>query len=75
MQVRLPSTPTALPCGTGKLTKWDAVDIGPKRDIVGAMEMAIRRQGMKFITTYHRHWLYSWYTTWDTTTDASNVGA
>ncbi|MDW7691542.1 alpha-L-fucosidase [Flammeovirgaceae bacterium SG7u.111] len=55
-----------------KLTEWDAVDMGPKRDIVGEMEKAVKGRGLKFIATYHRHWLYAWYTTWDKNTDASN---
>ena len=55
-----------------KLAKWDAGDMGPKRDIVGEMEKAVRKTDMKFITTFHHHWLWSWYSTWDKTTDASN---
>ncbi|MDE5417521.1 alpha-L-fucosidase [Labilibaculum sp. DW002] len=55
-----------------ELTKWDAMDMGPKRDVVGEMAKAVRKQGMKFIATYHRHWLYAWYPTWDKETDASN---
>ena len=54
------------------LTKWDAVDMGPRRDIVGEMEKAVKTRGLKFLVTYHRHWLYAWYPTWDTTTDAGN---
>ncbi len=54
------------------LTRWDAKEMGPKRDIVGELEKAIRKQDMKFIVTYHRHWLYAWYPTWDPTTDASD---
>ncbi|MDO6492679.1 MULTISPECIES: alpha-L-fucosidase [unclassified Cellulophaga] len=53
-----------------KLTTWDAKDKGPKIDVVGAMEKAIKTRGLKFITTYHRHWLYAWYPTWDKNTDA-----
>jgi len=49
-----------------KLTRWDAKDMGPKRDVVGELEQAIRRQGLRFIATYHRHWLYAWYPTWAT---------
>ncbi|BDD02328.1 alpha-L-fucosidase [Persicobacter psychrovividus] len=55
-----------------ELTPWNAKNMGPKRDIVGEMGEAIRKQGMKFITTYHRHWLFAWYSTWDEKTDASN---
>ncbi|WP_435313465.1 alpha-L-fucosidase [Cellulophaga fucicola] len=55
-----------------KLTTWDAKDKGPKIDVVGAMEKAVKARGLKFITTYHRHWLYAWYPTWSKTTDAAN---
>ncbi len=58
-----------------ELTKFDAMDMGPKQDIVGAMEKAIRKQDMKFITTFHHQWLYGWYPTWDKTvgvTDPAN---
>lgn len=36
-----------------KVNPWNAKDMGPKRDIVGELEKAIRKQGMKFITTFH----------------------
>ncbi|MDC0584171.1 alpha-L-fucosidase [Bacteroidales bacterium] len=55
-----------------ELTEWDAVDMGPKRDVVGEMEKAVKARGLKFITTYHRHWLYAWYPTWDKSTDAGD---
>lgn len=55
-----------------KLTTWDAKDMGPKRDIVGEMEKAVRKTDMKFITTFHHQWLWSWYSTWDEETDAAN---
>ncbi len=54
------------------LTEWDAADMGPKQDVVGQMEKAVRKQGMKFITTFHHHYMYAWYPTWDENTDASN---
>jgi len=42
------------------LTKWDSKEKGPKRDIVGELEKAIRKRGMKFITSFHhaRKWQY-----------------
>jgi len=54
------------------LTDWNAAKMGPKRDIVGAMEKAVRKQGMKFIATLHHQWLYAWYPTLDPKTDASS---
>jgi alpha-L-fucosidase len=38
------------------LTEWDAKDKGPKRDIVGELENAIRKKGLKFVTTFHHAW-------------------
>lgn len=35
------------------ITPWNAMDKGPKRDITGELEQAIRKRGMKFITTFH----------------------
>ena len=47
-------------------------DTGPKRDIVGEMEKAVRKQGLKFITTFHHERSRTWYPRvegWPTTTD------
>ncbi len=54
------------------LTHFDAMDMGPKRDIVGEMEKAIRDQGLKFVTTFHHQWLYAWYPTWDVSTGTAD---
>lgn len=34
-------------------TPWNAVDMGPKRDIVGEMKKEATKQDLKFITTFH----------------------
>jgi alpha-L-fucosidase len=34
-------------------TPWNAMDMGPKRDITGELEKAIKGRGLKFITTFH----------------------
>lgn len=36
-----------------KLTPWDVMDTGPKKDITGELEKAIKGKGMKFITAFH----------------------
>lgn len=36
-----------------ELTPWNAKDKGPKRDIAGELEKAIRKRGMRFIMTFH----------------------
>ncbi len=35
------------------VTPWNAMDKGPKRDLVGELEKAVRAEGMRFITTFH----------------------
>jgi alpha-L-fucosidase len=40
-----------------ELTEWNAAKMGPKRDIVAAMEKAVRKQDLKFIATLHHQWL------------------
>jgi alpha-L-fucosidase len=36
-----------------EVTPWNAMDKGPRRDITGELEKAIRKEGMRFITTFH----------------------
>ena len=36
-----------------EVTPWNAMDMGPKRDITGELAQAIRKQDMKLITTFH----------------------
>jgi alpha-L-fucosidase len=37
-----------------KLTKWDAMDMGPRRDIIGELGKAVRANGLKYAPSYHR---------------------
>lgn len=41
-----------------EVTRWNAVNMGPKRDIVGELEKAYRKRGMKFIGTFHHGFSY-----------------
>lgn len=36
-----------------ELNPWNATDMGPKRDITGEMATALRKRGMKLITSFH----------------------
>ena len=52
-----------------RVNRWNAVNFGPKRDAVRAMEGAVRRRNLKFLTSLHHHWLWGWYCSQDTTAD------
>lgn len=42
------------------LTRWDAADMGPRRDLLGELAQAARARGMKFGLSYMRmaHWSF-----------------
>jgi len=55
-----------------KVTPWNAADMGPKRDITGELAAAIRKRGIRFITTFHHACNRKWYPRvegWPTTSD------
>ena len=55
-----------------KVNPWNAAAMGPKRDIVGELEQAVRKRGLKFLVSMHHQWLWGWYPTWDSKTDAGD---
>ncbi|MCW9705258.1 alpha-L-fucosidase [Fodinibius salsisoli] len=57
-----------------KVNSWNAKDRGPEVDVVGAMEQAIRKEDLKFVTTFHHQWHWGWYPTFKDTSvvDAGN---
>ena len=44
-------------------TRWNAVGMGPKRDIVGAWAEAARREGLRFGVSDHLWISYKWFST------------
>ncbi len=55
-----------------ELTPWNAGAMGPKRDLAGELEKAIRARGMKFVATFHHERTRTWYPRvegWPTTSD------
>ena len=44
-------------------TRWNAVDMGPKKDIVGAWAEAARREGLRFGVSDHLWISYKWFST------------
>jgi len=44
-----------------KYTRWNAVNMGPKRDVVGTWEKAARAQGLRFGVSEHLWISYKWF--------------
>ena len=43
------------------LTRWNSVEKGPKRDLVGEMRNAVRKRGLKFGVSNHFAWNYEFF--------------
>ncbi|MGD8501770.1 MAG: alpha-L-fucosidase [Phycisphaerales bacterium] len=44
-----------------KFTEWDSMDQSPKRDFTADLEEAIRKRGMKYVTTFHHAFAWQYY--------------
>ncbi|MDF7824991.1 alpha-L-fucosidase [Pontiellaceae bacterium B12227] len=55
-----------------RVNPWNAVAMGPKRDIVAEMEKAVRKRGLKFVVSMHHSWLWGWFPTWQEGTDCAD---
>jgi len=55
-----------------RYSEWNAAKMGPKRDVVGELAVAIKKRNMKFLTAFHHaeNWFY--FPTWDKRYDCSN---
>ena len=43
-----------------KYSEWNAANMGPKRDVVGELEAAIKKRDMKYVTAFHHaaNWFF-----------------
>ena len=48
-----------------KVNSWNAAQMGPKRDIVGELEKSIRKQGMRYVATFHHAFNWWFFPVWD----------
>jgi len=55
-----------------KYSEWNAVNMGPKRDVVGELEKAIKKRGMKFVTAFHHAANWWYFPVWNKRYDCSN---
>lgn len=44
-----------------KLSRWNAVNMGPQRDLLGEIEKAVRKRGLKFGVSNHSAWNYAFF--------------
>jgi alpha-L-fucosidase len=55
-----------------KYSEWNAAKMGPKRDIVGELEKAIKKRGMKYVTAFHHAANWFFFPVWDDQYDAGD---
>ncbi len=55
-----------------KYSEWNAVKMGPKRDVVAELEKAIKKRDMKFVTTFHHATNWTYFPVWDESCDCSD---
>lgn len=56
-----------------KVNKYNTVNYGPKRDIVGELAKSIKAQDLKFVATFHHSWEWSWYNLWSGLIDTTDA--
>jgi alpha-L-fucosidase len=53
-------------------SEWSAAKMGPKRDVVGELEKAIRKQGMRFVVALHHAANWWFFPHWEKEYDTSD---
>ncbi|MFI3270216.1 MAG: alpha-L-fucosidase [Rikenellaceae bacterium] len=54
------------------VNRFNTVNYGPKRDLVGELGKAIKAEGLKYVTTFHHSWEWGWYNLWSGRIDTSD---
>lgn len=55
-----------------KFSDWNAAKMGPKRDVVGELEKAIKKRDMKFVTAFHHAANWFFFPVWNERYDSGN---
>lgn len=55
-----------------KYSEWNAYKMGPKKDIVGELEKAIKGKDMKFVSAFHHAASWFFFPVWDERYDCSD---
>ena len=55
-----------------QVNEWNAARMGPKRDVVGELEKAVRGQGMRFMVALHHFEQWWFYPHWRKDCDVSS---
>jgi len=55
-----------------KLSRWNAYEMGPKRDIAAELSKSIRAQGLRYMAAMHHAETWYFYPHWKTEYDVSN---
>jgi alpha-L-fucosidase len=55
-----------------KYSDWNAAKMGPRRDVVGELEKAIKKRDMKFLTTFQNAANWYFFPVWDDTYDTGD---
>jgi alpha-L-fucosidase len=55
-----------------KYSEWNAAKMGPKRDVVGELEKAIKKRDMKYVVAFHHAANWFFFPVWDEQYDAGD---
>jgi len=55
-----------------KVNPVNSVNCGPKRDVTGEVAEAMRKNGIKVLSTFHHQWLWGWFMSTDAEADVYN---